>query len=159
MNNKFREQSLNRKSYLKFTSCFSVTCFKHVGLLWPISAVDRKQVSGYTEDLARFSQNGEDKHRPISDVYRSVRQRNLLNDIWTILHKHWNHHIYNKRPECCVICLKELTCAWTGVCLSLLYLHIKPEISIRSCNQSYQGHIAKLFYLQWIKNKRHNSSA
>ena len=49
MNNKFKAQSLNRKSYRKSTSsCFSVTCFKHVGLLWPISAVDRKQVRGYT---------------------------------------------------------------------------------------------------------------
>ena len=47
MNNKFKAQSLNRKSYQKFTSCFSVTCFKHVGLLWPISALDRKQVRGY----------------------------------------------------------------------------------------------------------------
>ena len=49
MNNKFKARSLNRKSYRKFTmSCFSVTCFKHVGLLWPISALDRKQVRGYT---------------------------------------------------------------------------------------------------------------
>ena len=48
MNNKFKAQSLNRKSYRKFTlSWFSVTCFKHVGLLWPISALDRKQVRGY----------------------------------------------------------------------------------------------------------------
>ena len=27
MNNKFKAQTLNRKSYRKFTSCFSVTCF------------------------------------------------------------------------------------------------------------------------------------
>ena len=48
MNNKFKAQSLNRKSYRKFTlSWFSVTCFKHFGLLWPISALDRKQVRGY----------------------------------------------------------------------------------------------------------------
>ena len=47
MNNKFKAQSLNRKSYRKFMSWFSVTCFKHVGLLWPISALDRKQVRGY----------------------------------------------------------------------------------------------------------------
>ena len=48
MNNKFKAQSVNRKSYRKFTlSWFSVTCFKHVGLLWPISALDRKQVRGY----------------------------------------------------------------------------------------------------------------
>ena len=48
MNNQFKAQSLNRKSYWKFTlSYFSVTCFKHVGLLWPISAFDRKQVRGY----------------------------------------------------------------------------------------------------------------
>ena len=47
MNNKFKAHSLNRKAYLKFTlSWFSVTCFQHVGLLWPISALDRKQVSG-----------------------------------------------------------------------------------------------------------------
>ena len=47
-NNKFKAHSLNRKSYRKFTSsCFSVTCFKHVGLLWPISALDRMQVDGY----------------------------------------------------------------------------------------------------------------
>ena len=48
MNNKFKAQSLNRKSYRKSTmSWFSVTCFKHVGLLWPISVIDRKQVRGY----------------------------------------------------------------------------------------------------------------
>ena len=48
MNNKFKAQSLNRKSYRKFAlSCFSVTCFKHVGLLWPISALDGKQVHDY----------------------------------------------------------------------------------------------------------------
>ena len=48
MNIKFKAQSLNRKSDRKFTlSCSSVTCFKHVGLLWPISALDRKQVRGY----------------------------------------------------------------------------------------------------------------
>ena len=48
MNNKFKSQSLNRKSYRKFTlSWFSVTCFKHVGCLWPINALDRKQVRGY----------------------------------------------------------------------------------------------------------------
>ena len=48
MNNKFKAQSLNRKSYRKFTLIwFSVTCFKHVGILWPISALDRKQVRGY----------------------------------------------------------------------------------------------------------------
>ena len=48
MKNKFKAQSLNRKSYRKFTlSWFSVTCFKHVGLLWPISALDRKQVCSY----------------------------------------------------------------------------------------------------------------
>ena len=42
--NKFKALSLNRKSYRKFTlSWFSVTCFKHVGLLWPISALDKKQ--------------------------------------------------------------------------------------------------------------------
>ena len=47
-NNKFKAKSLNRKSYWKFKlSWFSVTCFKHVGLLWPISALDRKQVRGY----------------------------------------------------------------------------------------------------------------
>ena len=52
MNNKFKAQSLNRKSYRKFTlSWFSVTCFKHVGLLWPISALDRKQVRGYAQWL------------------------------------------------------------------------------------------------------------
>ena len=49
MNNKFKAQGRNRKSYQKFAlSCFSVTCFKHVGLPWPISALDRKQVRGYT---------------------------------------------------------------------------------------------------------------
>ena len=48
MNYKFKAQRLNRKSHRKFAlSCFSVTCFKHVGLLWPISALDRKQVRGY----------------------------------------------------------------------------------------------------------------
>ena len=47
MNNKFKAQSLNRKSYRIFTSCCSVTCFKHVGLLWTISPLDRKQVRGY----------------------------------------------------------------------------------------------------------------
>ena len=48
MNNQFNAQSLNRKSHRKFTlSYFRVTCFKHVGLLWPISALDRKQVRGY----------------------------------------------------------------------------------------------------------------
>ena len=47
MNNKFKAQNLNRKSYRKFTlSCFSVTCFKHVGLLWPFSVLHRKQVRG-----------------------------------------------------------------------------------------------------------------
>ena len=47
-NNKFKAQSLNPKSYRKFTlSCFSITCFKHVGLVWPISTLDRKQVRGY----------------------------------------------------------------------------------------------------------------
>ena len=46
MNKQFQAQSLNRKSYRKFTSYFGVTCFKHVGLLWPISALDRKQVPG-----------------------------------------------------------------------------------------------------------------
>ena len=46
MNNQFKAQSLNRKFYRKYTSYFSVTCFKHVGLLWPISALDRKQVRG-----------------------------------------------------------------------------------------------------------------
>ena len=47
MNNKFKAQSLNRKSYRKFTlSCLSVTCFKHVGSLWQISALDKKQVRG-----------------------------------------------------------------------------------------------------------------
>ena len=44
MNNKLKAQSLNRKFTL---SCFSVTCSKHVGLLLPISALDRKQVRGY----------------------------------------------------------------------------------------------------------------
>ena len=48
MNNQFKAQSLNQKSYQKFMlSYFSVTCFKHVGLLWPISMLDRKQVRGY----------------------------------------------------------------------------------------------------------------
>ena len=48
INNQFKSQSLNRKSYRKLTlSYFSVTCFKHVELLWPISALDRKQVRGY----------------------------------------------------------------------------------------------------------------
>ena len=48
MNIKLKAQSLNRKSYLKFTlSWFSFTCFKNIGLLWPISALDRKQVRGY----------------------------------------------------------------------------------------------------------------
>ena len=48
MNNKSKAQSLNRKSYQKFTlSCFSVTWFKHVVLLWPIKALDRKQVRSY----------------------------------------------------------------------------------------------------------------
>ena len=47
-NNQFKAQSLNQKSYWKFTlSYLSVTCFKHVGLLWPVSALDRKQVRGY----------------------------------------------------------------------------------------------------------------
>ena len=47
MNNQFQAQSLNRKSYRKFTlSYIGVMCFKHVGLLWPISALDRKQVRG-----------------------------------------------------------------------------------------------------------------
>ena len=46
-NNQFKAQSLNRKSYRKFTlSYLSVTCFKHVGLLWTVSALDRKQVRG-----------------------------------------------------------------------------------------------------------------
>ena len=53
MNNQLKAQSLNRKSYRKFTlSYFSVTCYKHVELLWPISALDRKQVRGYTTDHA-----------------------------------------------------------------------------------------------------------
>ena len=48
MNSKFKAQSLNQKYQRKFTfSWFSVTFFKHVGLLWPISALDRKQVRGY----------------------------------------------------------------------------------------------------------------
>ena len=48
MNNQLKAQSLNRKSCRKFTlSYFSVTCYKHVELLWPISALDRKQVRGY----------------------------------------------------------------------------------------------------------------
>ena len=52
MNYKFQAQSLNRKSYRKFTlSCFSVTCFKHVGLFWPIRALNRKQVSGYMQNM------------------------------------------------------------------------------------------------------------
>ena len=38
MNNKFKVQSLN----------WNPTCFKHVRLLWLISALDRKQVRGYT---------------------------------------------------------------------------------------------------------------
>ena len=47
MNNEFKASSLNRKSYRKFVlSGFSVTCLKHVVLLWPISALDRKQVRG-----------------------------------------------------------------------------------------------------------------
>ena len=47
-NNKFKAQNLNRKSYWKFTwSWFSVTCLKHVGLLWPISMLDRKQLRSY----------------------------------------------------------------------------------------------------------------
>ena len=49
MNNQLKAQSLNRKSYRKFMlSYFSVTCYKHVELFWPISALDRKQVRGYT---------------------------------------------------------------------------------------------------------------
>ena len=56
MNNKFKAQSLNRKSYRKFTlSWFSVTCFKYVGLLWPISALDRKQVRGYHLNCPQWS--------------------------------------------------------------------------------------------------------
>ena len=52
MNNQFKAQSLNRKSHRKFTlSYFSLTCFKHVGLLWPISALDRKQVRGYVKNV------------------------------------------------------------------------------------------------------------
>ena len=52
MNNQFKAQSLNRKSYRKFTlSYFSVTCYRHVELLWPISALDRKQVRGYATNI------------------------------------------------------------------------------------------------------------
>ena len=52
MNNQLKAQSLNRKSYRKFTlSYFSVTCYKHVELLWPISALDRKQVRGYNNNI------------------------------------------------------------------------------------------------------------
>ena len=55
MNNQFKAQSLNRKSYRKFTlSYFSVTSFKHVGLLWPITALDRKQEWGLLSQFSPF---------------------------------------------------------------------------------------------------------
>ena len=55
MNNKFKAQSLNRKSYRKFAlSCFSITCFKHVGLLWPIRE-SRSVVIAQTDAYAMTS--------------------------------------------------------------------------------------------------------
>ena len=55
INNKFKAQSLNQKSHRKFTlSCFSITCFKHVVSLWPISVLDRKQVHGYIYSMSIY---------------------------------------------------------------------------------------------------------
>ena len=96
MNNKFKEQSLNRKFYRKFTlSWFSVTCFKHVGLLWPISALDRKQVRGYTQPFIRV-QIKENIKAPRQWPFTNGQQRGKWFHLMT---SSWDSVIYNTTPN------------------------------------------------------------
>ena len=114
MNNKSKAQSLNRKSYWKFTlSCFSATCLKHVGLLWPIRSLDRKQVHAYTIDY---------KCDLFSSVFYwfswifllscghqsfTIRQTRSWEISWHSKSLHWRHNdhngVSNHQPHVCLL--------------------------------------------------------